>query len=129
MSASDSSTEQPLRLISPEVIGMRPAMSRMRVLFPQPLGPTMVRSSPSPISKSMPSNAVTEPVRPSKTLRSRRHSIRDVALAVTMNTPFFFSRDLFVDASRDYTRISEDRPLLHVYPASTSTPSSRMSRR
>src|SRR5215468_6015680 len=47
MPAADENTTFPLRLISPDFGTSRPAMERSVVVFPQPLGPSSVKSLPS----------------------------------------------------------------------------------
>src|SRR5262249_34778500 len=44
--------------MSPEVCFSRPAIIRSRVVFPQPLGPSKTRNSPSLVARSTPSTAV-----------------------------------------------------------------------
>src|SRR5262252_729549 len=45
--AVDENTTFPCRLISPDFGASRPAMERSVVVFPQPLGPSSVKSFPS----------------------------------------------------------------------------------
>src|SRR5918994_4756562 len=51
-------TRSPI-LISPSVMSSRPARQRSAVVFPQPDGPTRTRNSPSAISRSRSSTAMT----------------------------------------------------------------------
>src|SRR5207342_3601706 len=46
---------------SPSVGCSRPAMSRSKVVLPQPDGPSRTRYSPSPVTRSMPSTAAVCP--------------------------------------------------------------------
>src|SRR3990170_5243102 len=56
-----SSIRSPAMEISPAVGVSSPAIIRMRVVFPQPEGPSSTRSSPSLTSRSTPSTAWTSP--------------------------------------------------------------------
>ena len=47
--------------MSPLVGASMPASMRMRVVLPEPEGPTMVKNSPSAMSRSMPSTALNVP--------------------------------------------------------------------
>src|SRR5918994_7816360 len=47
----------------PEVTSSNPAVTRRVVVFPQPLGPSRVKNSPSVISRSIESTAVSSPKR------------------------------------------------------------------
>src|SRR3990172_9430836 len=82
---------------SPEVGGMKPAMIKSNVLFPQPLGPTMLRNSFSPTSKLRPFIASTAPplmawnalVRPrTAILAMSSRQVRVVDIPGHLNIPF-----------------------------------------
>src|SRR5215813_6644383 len=49
--------------MSPEVCFSRPAIIRSKVVFPQPLGPSRTRYSPSLVARSTPSTAIESPKR------------------------------------------------------------------
>src|SRR5260370_41779417 len=59
MPAADENTTFPCRLISPDFGASRPAMERSVVVFPQPLGPSSVKSFPSGTSNETSSVART----------------------------------------------------------------------
>jgi len=54
-------TSSPARSIRPEVGSSKPAIIRRVVVLPQPLGPSIEKNSPSPISRSIPLTAVASP--------------------------------------------------------------------
>src|SRR5262249_3214699 len=54
-------TTLPLRRTAPAVGFSRPAITRIKVVLPQPDGPTMVRNSPSRVARSIPLRALKSP--------------------------------------------------------------------
>ena len=56
-------TAAPPTSMVPVVAGISPEISISRVLFPQPLGPTIETNSPAPIARSISSRAWTSPPR------------------------------------------------------------------
>ena len=55
-------TGRPAICTRPEVTGRRPAMIRISVDLPQPLGPTMATNSPAPTASETPRSASTGPL-------------------------------------------------------------------
>src|SRR3546814_7588965 len=67
-------TSFPCTVMLPDVFGIRPAISRSRVDFPHPLGPTIEMNSPLLTVNDAPSRATTSPPKTFSIRRSEEHT-------------------------------------------------------
>src|SRR5215470_1572275 len=93
---------RPKTTSSPELASSKPVMTLSRVVFPLPLGPTNMVSSPKRISRSMPRKAWTwlSP-RPKTLVRLReRTAIASVAIRLTSEDDCWFEHQNAADANQ-----------------------------